>query len=169
MKTLKKNRVYAIAAMGLSLSLILGYVEALFPLNIGIMGVKLGLSNIVTLILLKILDVKWALIVNILRLVILGILFSNLIRFIISVSGFILSFVLMCIAMKVLNFSIIVTSIIGGVFHNVGQLIAVGIVINYMDVMDTLYIFIILGAVSGLLIGIISDISYKQLSKVVFE
>ena len=169
MKTLAKNRVFTTAIIGLSLSLILGYIEAILPINIGLMGVKIGLSNIVTLICLKVLDIKWTLIINVLRLIILGILFSNLVRFLISVSGFVLSFVLMCIAMKCFNFSMIVTSIIGGVSHNIGQVIAVAFITKNMGIYNLLYIYIGLGAVSGLIIGIISNLCYKSIKKVIIE
>jgi heptaprenyl diphosphate synthase len=169
MKTLAKNRVFTTAIIGLSLSLILGYIEAILPINIGLIGVKIGLSNIVTLICLKVLDIKWTLIINVLRLIILGILFSNLVRFLISVSGFVLSFILMCMVMKCLNFSMIVTSIIGGVSHNIGQVIAVTFITKNMGVYNLLYIYIGLGAVSGLIIGIISNLCYKSIKKVIIE
>ena len=38
--------------MFLALALVAGYIEQLIPINLGIPGVKLGLANIVTMLLL---------------------------------------------------------------------------------------------------------------------
>ncbi|MBR1844707.1 MAG: Gx transporter family protein [Lachnospiraceae bacterium] len=163
------TRLYALSIIALSLSLILGYVEAMIPINVGIIGIKLGLSNIVTLISLKILTVRRTLIINILRLIILGILFSNLVRFIISLSGFALSFIAMAFATKQLNFSIITTSIVGGVMHNIGQVIVVSFITKNISVINIIYLYIVIGIISGLIIGIISNTCYKSISKVIIE
>ena len=45
----KKTAFYG---MFLALALVAGYIEQLIPINLGIPGVKLGLANIVTMILL---------------------------------------------------------------------------------------------------------------------
>lgn len=164
-----KIKPFAVSVIALSLSLILGYIEAIFPLNIGLVGIKIGLSNIVTLIMLKILDIKHAFIINVLRLIILGILFSNMIRFFISVSGFVLSFFVMVLSIKILNFDINISSILGGVFHNIGQVICVALITANLEIFRLLYLYIVIGAISGLIIGLVSKLVYQSLSKVLFE
>ena len=165
----KSNRAYAYSIVLLSLSLILGYIESIFPLNIGYVGVRIGLSNIVTILGLKILDTKKTFIINILRILILGMVFSNLIRFVISLAGFLLSFLAMYICLLRLKFSIVVSSIFGGVFHNIGQVLMVAVVTNNPHAFKLIYIYIIFGIISGLVIGLISDFCYKRLDKVIFE
>lgn len=160
-----KNRVYAFSIILLSLSLILGYIEAILPLNIGYIGVKIGLSNIISIIGLKTIGFRKTLTVNILRLLILGIVFSNLIRFLISLSGFILSFLVMSFTLNYLNLRIVSSSIIGGVFHNIGQVICVSVVTYNISVIKLLPIYIFIGAISGLIIGIISYNIYEKLKK----
>ena len=157
----------------LSLSLIFGYVEALLPLNIGYIGVKIGLSNIITILALKFLTVKRTFVINLLRLIILGILFSNIIRFFISVSGFLISFFVMVLMLNVLNRSIIISSIFGGIFHNIGQILAVAFFNfnpdNYYAIFSLLPIYIVIGAITGLVIGLISNFLYKVMIKVLIE
>lgn len=164
-----KTSAFAISIIALSLSIILGYVEALVPINIGVVGIKLGLSNIITIICLKILNVRTTLLINILRISIIGILFSNLTRFLISISGFLLSFIALLFTLKLLKFNIVLSSIFGGIFHNIGQILIVSIIIANISIYNLLYLFIIFGAISGFIIGIISDICYKKVYKVVFE
>lgn len=58
----------------LALSLILSYIESLLPLAVGIPGLKLGLSNLVVVILLYLYGGREALAVNLLRIVLSGFL-----------------------------------------------------------------------------------------------
>ena len=53
----KKTAFYG---MFLALALVAGYIEQLIPINLGIPGVKLGLANIVTMLLLYIVGVPAA-------------------------------------------------------------------------------------------------------------
>lgn len=164
-----KINIYALSIVALSLSLILGYIEMLIPFNIGLTGVKLGLSNIITLITLKILKIRQVVIINVLRLVIIGVLFGNFMRFLISVSGFVFAILIMILSIKILNFRIITSSILGGVFHNIGQVFMVAILTKNIQIFRLLYIYIIIGALAGVLIGIISEMCFKSISKVAFE
>ena len=148
----------------LSISLILSYIEALIPLNIGNLGVKIGLANISTLISLHILDTKWTFFINIVRLIVIGILFGNVIRFALSCAGFLLSFVVMVFLLNELSFSIVTTSIFGGVFHNIGQIIALAFIMKNKSVLSLIPIYILIGIFSGLIIGILSKIILKNLS-----
>ena len=54
----KKTAFYG---MFLALALVAGYIEQLIPVNLGVPGVKLGLANIVTMLLLYIAGVPAAL------------------------------------------------------------------------------------------------------------
>ena len=125
---LLKNTTFSLSILYLSLSLIFGYIETIFPLNLGVIGVRIGLSNIITILGLKTIGKSKTFLICLLRLVILGILFNNIIRFIISASGLVLSYIIMVLCFDILNFGIVSTSIFGAVFHNIGQIIAVSII-----------------------------------------
>ena len=168
-KILGKNQILSYSIISLALMLILSYIEALFPLSIGGVGIKLGLSNILTIIGILVLGAKMTFIINILRLLIMGVFFGNIVRFQISLSGFFLSFIVMLFLIKFLGFSIIATSIFGAVFHNIGQLIVVSIIIKNIDILNLTPIYIIMGIVTGFIIGVITDILYKKLLLIMFD
>ena len=67
-----------IAALMAALSLIFSYVEVLIPFTVGIPGIKLGVANIVVIIALYYLGPKYAITINIIRVLIAGLLFPAL-------------------------------------------------------------------------------------------
>lgn len=162
MKTKNQTQYIAYTIVFLSLTLILGYVESLFPITIGDVGIKIGLSNIVTILGLKIIGTKRTILINILRLIILGILFGNMVRFTISVAGFIVSFIVMYLLLIHLKIGVIISSIFGGIFHNIGQFIAIILIMKNYYVLYLLPIYVLLGILSGLFVGIISNILIKS-------
>lgn len=164
MKSDVKIKNFAISIVFLSLALIFGYIENLIPINIGQVGVKIGLSNIITILSIKYLGILKTLIINALRLIILGILFGNLVRFTLSVSGFLLSFIVMVILLKMLSFKIIISSIFGAVFHNIGQILALSLILKNLKIMYLIPLYVVIGIVTGFIIGFITNIIYDKLN-----
>ena len=164
-KSLFKGNIKSLlyATILLSISLILSYIENLFPFIIGGLGIRVGLANLVTIIGLKTLDIKVSFIINILRIGIIGILFASVIRVILSISGFLLSFLVMVIMLKKLNFSIIITSIFGGIAHNFAQILCVSLLLKNMRVFILIPFYIVVGTIAGAVIGVLSDIIYKKI------
>ena len=70
----KKTAFYG---MFLALALVAGYIEQLIPVNLGVPGVKLGLANIVTMLLLYIAGVPAACLISALRILLSGFLFGS--------------------------------------------------------------------------------------------
>lgn len=105
-------------------ALIIFTMESYLP-PLGIVGAKLGLSNIVILFTLASLGRKEALCVLVIK-ILLGTLFSgNIIGGIFSIFGGFLAFLVMCVSLKFFNNSrLFVTSILGATVHNIGQLFA---------------------------------------------
>lgn len=168
-KNLTQINRLTLSVILLSLMLIVSYIETIFPLSIGGFGIKIGLSNIMTILGLLILGTSTTLLINVLRLLIMGILFGNLIRFGISVSGFILSFIVLLLFLKKFKFSIITSSIFGAVAHNLGQIAAIVFLTKNSGVMSLIPIYIVFGIFTGTLIGIISNILYDKLKTIVFD
>jgi len=116
----------------LSLSVVLNIIESFIPLFSGIMpGFKLGLANIVTLFIVYEYGLKNALYVGILRVFLVGLLRTGLFNthFIFSLSGCVLSIIMMFLAKKI-NLSIIGVSITGAIFHSIGQVLIAIILLN---------------------------------------
>ena len=82
-----------IAQLGVltTLALIFSYVESLIPVFVGIPGVKLGLANLIVVFMLYRLSFKEALIVSIMRILLSGFLFGNLMSIIFSLAGAVFS------------------------------------------------------------------------------
>lgn len=153
--------------MFLALALVAGYVEQLIPVNPGIPGVKLGLANIVTMILLYVLGLRASVIVSALRILLSGFLFGNGFAIIYSAAGAALSILVMIILKKTGKFSCVGVSVAGGVFHNVGQILVAMVVLETKALYYYLPILILSGLAAGILVGILSGILIRRLSPVI--
>lgn len=71
-------RRIALTGLLAALALIFSYVEVLFPLNAGIPGIKLGLANLVPLVIMYRMDARYAFAANLIRVLLAGLLFSGL-------------------------------------------------------------------------------------------
>lgn len=145
-------------SMLLAISIVLSIIESFIPIFNGIfIGIKLGLANIVILFVLYTYSFKDAILVSILRVIIVGILRTGLfsITFFFSLSGALLSIIAMTLVKKT-KLSIIGVSIIGSVFHIIGQIIIAIIMLNTVNLIYYLPYFLIFSCITGLIIGIIS-------------
>ena len=145
-------------SMLLAISVVLSIIESFIPIFNGIfVGIKLGLANIVILFVLYTYSFKDAILVSILRVIIVGILRTGLfsITFFFSLSGALLSIIAMTLVKKT-KLSIIGVSIIGSVFHIIGQIIIAIIMLNTVNLIYYLPYFLIFSCITGLIIGIIS-------------
>lgn len=139
-----------------SLALILSYVETLIPISFGIPGIKLGLANLVIVIVLYTYGEKEAFLLSVTRILLSGFLFGNLSMILYSMAGGIFSFAIMVLLCKTGGFSIQGVSIAGGVFHNIGQLLLAMMIVETYQVGYYFPVLLISGLVTGLLIGIVS-------------
>lgn len=161
----------------LALALILSYVESLIPFSFGIPGIKLGLPNLIVLLLLydetekqteepedasRESNVKFlgkgereALLVNGLRIVLSGFLFSNLYAILYALAGAVFSFAAMCVGRRMKRFSMVGVSILGGVFHNIGQLLVAMAVVETFAVAYYIPFLIVAGTVTGAVLGLV--------------
>jgi len=140
----------------LSLSVVLNIIESFIPLFSGIMpGFKLGLANIVTLFIVYEYGLKNALYVGILRVFLVGLLRTGLFNthFIFSLSGCVLSIIMMFLAKKI-NLSIIGVSITGAIFHSIGQVLIAIILLN-SSIIYYLPWLLLFSIPTGIIIGLI--------------
>ena len=144
-------------------AMILSYVESLIPFSFGVPGIKLGLTNVVTVIMMYTYGIPGALGVAVLRAVLSGFMFGNAFSIIYSVAGCVLSFIFMYILKKTNHFAIISVSAAGGVMHNVGQLIVAANVVKTYSVIYYAPVLIIAGVFTGIIIGIVSDEIVKRI------
>ncbi len=149
-----------------SFALIISYFERMLPPIVPVPGVKLGLSNLVILISLYLLTTKEAFKIMIIKVVIVGVLFSGLSGLIYGLAGSLLSFLFMYIFKKSNLFSIVGVSIIGGVMHNIGQIIIASLVINNAKLLYYTPYLILFGTASGIITGFACYYVYIRLKKI---
>ncbi len=156
---MKKKYSYNIAFCGImaALAISLGYLEVLIPFSVGIYGIKLGLANLAILSLLYLADMKSALAVHLLRIVVCGMLFGNAVAFLYSIVGGLLSFVAMVLLKKTEKLSPIGISICGGVVHNLAQMAVAVILVDNLKIAFYLPVLLIAGTVAGALVGVVSQ------------
>ena len=94
-----------------ALALILGYVELLIPIHFGIHGAKLGLANLITILVLYKMGWKEAFLLSVARVVLGGFIFSNLFSILYSLAGGILSLIVMGILKKTGKFTVVGVSV----------------------------------------------------------
>jgi len=158
----KKGKRVAVCGVLTTVALIFSYIEALIPIPIGIPGVKLGIANIAIIAVIYIVGDTEAIIVNLLRIVLTGILFGNFYSFLFSLVGGMLSVILMILVKKIKKLSMVGVSMIGGVAHNVGQIVAAVFLMDNTAIAYYLPVLIIAGVVTGIVIGYVGQLVTKR-------
>lgn len=146
-------------SMLLALMMIISLVESMLPfLNGMIPGVKLGLSNSIVMLCLYVFSFKEALTISILRVFLMGILRTGLfsVTFFFSLSGALLSVLMMLAFKKTTKLSIIGVSIVGSVSHSIGQLLMAGILLKMTTILNYIPVIILFAIPTGIIVGIVS-------------
>lgn len=152
----EKTRRVALFGILVSLALILSYVESMIPPFYAVPGMKVGLTNIVVLAALYRLDEKSALTINLVRILLVSVLFGNGVSYIYSLAGGLLSGLIMILLKRIGRFSLLAVSIAGGIFHNVGQILAAMVMLSTAAIGYYLAILWFSGLAAGLVIGLVS-------------
>ena len=149
----KKIPYYGLFA---ALAILMGYVEMMIPVPVPIPGVKLGLANVIIIIMMYFMDVKSAFFVSLIRVLLSGLLFAGFAGLLYSLAGAMCSFLVMALLKKTDRFSIIGVSLAGGVFHNVGQIIVAALAVENVKMAYYLPFLLVSGVVTGIVIGIVA-------------
>ena len=161
-----KNRKIAFLGLFVALAFVLSYIEFMLPMNIGIPGAKVGLANLVVMVALYTMGEKNAIALSIVRVLLVGLTFGNLSMMLYSLAGASLSLLVMLIAKKLNKFSMVGVSILGGVFHNVGQIIVAMLVLETESLLYYLPFLIVIGTITGVVIGIIANLITVRVKRV---
>ena len=123
-------RRMTLSAMLLAMMLILGWVEALLPLNTGVPGIKLGLSNGVLIFAVYMLDIPTAYILMALKVLLSGLMFSGVSAMLYGLCGGLVSLTGMVLLSRMKRLPIPVVGVAGGVLHNAGQVALSMLILN---------------------------------------
>ncbi len=146
-----------------ALALMLSYVESQIPFFFGMPGMKLGLTNVLVLFSLYVWGGRWAFGINVLRILLVGMLFSSPYSILYSLAGGIFSFFAMTGLKKSGFFSVSGVSVGGGIAHNTGQLLAALFLVENVNVLYYGPFLLLSGALTGALVGIPAGILVRRL------
>ena len=161
--TQKMTRLALLAAV----AVVLGYFEGIIIAFMFLPpSIKLGLANTVLLYSVYLLGPGYSVILMILKVVLTGFMSGNLAAaFLYSMGGGALSLGMMLLVKKLGGndkVSIVGVSVVGAVFHNVGQLLVASLVVRTPGLM--LYIFPLL--ISAVVTGVITGLAGRQIVRV---
>lgn len=159
------GRKIAILGLLTSLAVIFGYIDMLLPVFSGIPGVKLGLANLAVIIVLYQYGWKEAGAVSLVRIFVVGFLFGNLFGILYSLAGAFFSLAAMAFLKKRKGFSMAGVSMAGGVFHNIGQLLAAMAVVENINLVYYFPVLLVSGLLTGVCIGAAAWEVWKRIGK----
>lgn len=149
-----------------ALALIIFIVESALPALAPLPFIKLGLANVVTLIVLVLYSPKDAFIVFILRIVLASVFAGQIVYMIYSLCGGLLCFFADYLINKILKGKYIyITSIFGAIFHNIGQMTA-AVFFMGTEVLPYFPYMMISGIVTGLFTGILANLLVCRLKNI---
>ena len=154
------------AYMGMltALAFVFSYLEFLIPINLGVPGVKLGLANLVVIVALYLAGGKAAFTLSLARIVLAGFTFGNLASMAYSLAGGMLSLAAMALARKTGLFSVTGVSVVGGVSHNIGQMMAAALVVGAASLLPYLPVLLLSGTAAGTAVGLLAAMAVRRLS-----
>ena len=144
-------------------TIIIAVIESFIP-SIGIPGVKLGLANIMILIILYELGIIDALIVNLSRVFLVSVIRGTIFTmgFFMSLTGAMMSLGIMIIFYVLIKkFSIVGVSVIGSIFHVTGQILVAWFYLETHYILYYLPIIAISAIITGVLVGIVARMIIK--------
>lgn len=161
-----KTKHMTILAMYTTIALTIFIVESLLPTLTPIPGIKLGLANIITLWLLIYASPRDAFLVLLMRIFIASIMAGQMMSFAYSLCGGIFCFLAMAVLYRLLGKKYIVfVSIIGAMFHNLGQIVIAMAVLHSLSILTYLPVLTISGIVTGTFTGLCTHFAAKHLRK----
>lgn len=146
-----------------AVAIIFGYVESLFPVFVTVPGIKLGIANLMILLMLYLYTWKEAAVVSVVRILVIGFLFGNLFSIAYSIAGAAISLCVMVGVKRIPGFSMAGVSLAGGVSHNIGQLLVAMAIVENFSLLYYLPALLISGVITGLLIGLVTAQVYPRI------
>ncbi len=154
-----------LAFMGLltAAALALSFLERSFPPLTMLPGTKLGLANIVTVLALYILPTARDAFQVVLVRVLLGGFFAGAGALLYSFTGAMISFFAMAALKGTGRFSVTVVSMVGGVMHNVSQLVLAALVLESASLVVWVPLYGAVGLLAGFAVGTAAALALKPL------
>ncbi len=168
MRSQDKVKDICMTGLFLALAVIMGYIEAITPINVGMPGIKPGLCNCVILFVLYRWGIKRAVLISALRTIIIALLFTSPAMLMYSFTGAVCSLTAMALLKKSDRFSVYGVSAAGGTVHNITQYIVAVFISGSAAASEYMLFFylpvlLIAGELAGLFNAFITDKISKRL------
>ena len=139
-----------------AMALLLSCIENMLPFRTGIPGIKLGIANLIIVIAFYFLPSGEVLSISLLRVFFLSVFSGSPFTAVFSFTGAIASFFAMYISYRRTSFSPVGISILGGVTHNLAQLLISALLLNTPAFLWYSPVLLISGIITGLINGLIT-------------
>ena len=160
MNTRKLTTLSLLAAIALALYA----VESALPPIVPIPGIKLGLANIITLVVLWKYSAKDAFFVLLVRILLATMFFGQAMSLLYSLTGGILCLLAMFFVKRLLhNQYLFLASMTGAISHNLGQIIIAFLLTDVPAVLVYLPFLLLSGLLTGLFIGLCAQFTLRFL------
>ena len=156
-----KTRKLTTLAMLAASALVLSWLDSLIPVSGVLPGAKLGLANLSVLMGLYLLGPGAGGVLCLLKVLLSTFLFGNAFSFFYALAGSVLSYAVMLILKKYC--SVVFVSVMGGMFHNLGQLLVAAAVLETVGLMAYLPVLLLCGLGAGCAIGVVGGILTKRI------
>ena len=155
-------------ALYTTLSLAIYALESAIPPLVPIPGIKLGLANIITLILLQHGSPRDAALVLAARILLSTLLFGQFLSLAYSLTGGIFSLLAMFLINRLLYGKMsFLTGAVGGLAHNAGQLLVAFALTATPGVLTYLPFLILSGIITGFFTGLAASFAGRRLSYII--
>lgn len=162
----KKTKKMVYMALLSAIAIVLHMTETALQLPLP-PGMKLGLANIISIVVVELYGVKEMFIVNFFRVVVSSLMTGIFMSypFFISCGGVIMSSLALACIKKLTSLPIVSTSIIAAVFHNIGQVLVVAYIMSSQAIMSYVFILLASSIPTGIFVGMVAIEILKRVKK----
>ena len=158
-----KTKKLVTLAVTISVAMILSFVESRIPAFVAIPGVKVGLANIAVIFALYKMGWREAITVSVIRVILVALLFGSVVSLAYSIAGALISLSLMILLRKIGIFTEVAVSVVGGITHNIGQILIAFLLLETKVVFHYLPFLLVSGVIAGIAVGVASALLIKRI------
>ena len=158
-----KTKKLVTLAVTISVAMILSFVESRIPAFVAIPGVKVGLANIAVIFALYKMGWREAITVSVIRVILIALLFGSVVSLAYSIAGALISLSLMILLRKIGIFTEVAVSVVGGITHNIGQILIAFLLLETKVVFYYLPFLLVSGVIAGIAVGVASALLIKRI------
>lgn len=165
MRMKRDAKTVTLYAVLIALAMVFSFLETLIPPVFALPGMRLGITNVVVLTALYLMGWKSAVLINLVRVLLVALLFGNTVSFWFSLAGALLSGLVMILLKKSGKFGMAAVSVAGAVAHNIGQIAVAAVLLGGRAIFWYLIVLWFTGIISGFLIGLLGNEICRRLQK----